>query len=346
MKNHIYIFFILFALLWTSCSQTLYTTIDILRPARVYFPAEVENIVLVNNADTQPHNIGHTLENFYKPMEKVAINTDSLSIFALSSFQRTVVSKEFFNKVNLVTDYKLENQKFVSPKPIFKASIDSIMNLTNSQAAVSLNRIVVLDVQAELIDETDNSFISYLEAKYELHWSVYDKYSSNSTSLITRDTLYWESQSYSQKKAQSGLPDRYNALVDGAILAGEKAVDHFIPHWEKADRYFFTSNNKKFKEGIDSIYHMDWAGAIKVWENLYPTEKNSYTKAKIANNLAIAYEISGDIDSAAKYAELSLGAFNNLPIVDYRAFLFVLDYYEEINTRKKEIKKINLQLGK
>lgn len=337
---------LLFSAGLVSCTQMLYTSIDVLRPARVYFPTEVQNIVIINNADSQPHDLGHTIEYFYKPVEKVEINTDSLPLFALSSFHRTVSEKEFFNSTKLILDYKPDNSKFINPKPLFKSAIDSIMILNDAKAAISLNRIVVQDVQAELLDESDNSFIAYLEAKYELHWSVYDLNSSNSTSLITRDTLYWESQSYVQKKAQSGLPNRYNALVDGAILAGEKAVEHFIPHWEKADRYFFNSNNSKFKAGIDSVYHMNWNGAIKVWESLYANENNAYTRAKLANNLAIVYEINGDIESAAKYADQALGAFNSLPIVDYRSFLIVIDYLEDINIRKKEIKKINLQLGK
>lgn len=346
MKKLINYTIIVTILVLSSCTQMLYTSIDVLRPARVYFPSEVRDILIINNTDSQPHNLGHTTEYFYKPVEKISINTDSLPLFALSSFQRAVNEKEFFNRVKLVTDNKLRNSKFINPKPLFKSDIDTIMRQNNVDAAISLNRIVVQDVQAELNDEIDNSFTAFLEAKYELHWSIYDLNSQNSTSIITRDTIYWESKSYSQKKAQAGLPNRYDALIDGAVMAGEKAVEQFIPHWEKADRYFFTSTNSKFQAGIDSVYHMNWDGAIAIWENLYKKESNAYTKARLANNLAVVYEIKGDIETAAEYADDALTSFNNLPVMDYRSFLIVINYVEDIHIRKKEIKKINLQLGK
>lgn len=333
-------------ILLSSCNQMLYTTIDVLRPARVYFPVYINSVVVINNAAAQPDKIGHTTENFYKPVEKNTVNTDSLPLFATSSFYKTIENKEFFNNVVLIGQSKRDHSNYTIPKPIFKAEIDSIMKSNDAQAGISLNRITVQDVQAELYDENDGSFISYLEAKYELHWSVYDIHSQNSTSLITRDTLYWESQSNNEKKAIAGLPNRYNALIDGAIMAGEKAVDQFIPHWEKADRYFFTSNKSEFKKGIDAVYHMEWAQAIELWNKMLETESNPYVKAKLAFNLAIVYEISGDIEKAYEMAIVSVNKFNELPVIDYNSYLRVTDYLEDINVRKKELKKINLQLGK
>lgn len=333
------------AMLMSSCSSMLYTSIDILKPARVYFPEEVHHILIVNNATPQPSDLGHRDELFDEKEKKVSINTDSLPIFAINSFANEVINKEFFGNVDFKENTLSTGNNFLLAKPVNKTLIDSLMNNADAQAAISLNRVVVYDLKAELYNETANNFVAYLEARYELQWSVYYKGANNSISLITRDTLYWESPAFSKKKALEGLPNRYDALIDGAILAGQKAVNHFIPYWIKADRYFFTSSDTEFKKGIDAVYTRDWKEARQIWTAMYSKAGNSYIKGKLANNLAVVNEILGDIDKASEYAESSWLIFYNMPIMDYKSYWLVAQLKDELEARKKEYSKIKLQLG-
>ena len=103
----------------------------------------------------------------------------------------------------------------------------------------------------------------------------------------------------------SELPNREDALVDGALNVGQKSVNRFVPYWEKADRYFFNSHNKLMKKGMDSVYVKNWKSAIEYWELAIKKTKSTLTKAHATNNIAIAYEILGDIDKALDYATQS-----------------------------------------
>lgn len=59
--NHIYrnIILLISGVVLSSCSGMLYTTIDVLRPAKVSFPVDVNNLLIVNNAASQPQSYGH-----------------------------------------------------------------------------------------------------------------------------------------------------------------------------------------------------------------------------------------------------------------------------------------------
>lgn len=49
MKKCSYLIVIFINILLSSCSSLLFTTLDVLRPAQVAFPPEVNNLLIVNN---------------------------------------------------------------------------------------------------------------------------------------------------------------------------------------------------------------------------------------------------------------------------------------------------------
>ena len=58
MKKISHIAFILIFL--SSCTSTLFTSIDVLRPAKVSFDKSAKNLLIVNNTTIQPSSYGHT----------------------------------------------------------------------------------------------------------------------------------------------------------------------------------------------------------------------------------------------------------------------------------------------
>lgn len=339
------IVFIVLTAALSSCTNTLYTSIEVLKPARVTFPKSVNSVLIVNNAPIQPENLGHKTELFNQNPQNPAIKTDSLGIFCVSSFAETLAEKDFFNRVE-TSPINQNNLDFkLSPQPMTMEKATELCKNYNTDAVISLNRILVNDLQAELFNETKNTYISFLEAKYDLHWTIYVPENTRMGSITTRDTLYWESEAFNRKKAIAGLPDRQNALIDGAILSGESSVNHFIPKWEKVDRYFFNFNSGMYKKGIDKIYYQSWEDAIQIFDSLYLITRNDYKKMKLANNLSVLYEMKGQIDKAIEFAESALTIVNDLPIMDYNSYWVISNRYEEIQNRKEEISKVRDQLG-
>lgn len=345
--NHIYrnIILLISGVVLSSCSGMLYTTIDVLRPAKVSFPVDVNNLLIVNNAASQPQSYGHKTVLFNENQKSVTVDADSLPVFALASFAESVLEKEFFNSVNL------EHQSINNKEDFFSVSLPEAKQLKEllekygANGIITLNRVLVHDQLGETYDEENATFIAYLEARYEYNWSIHFPIKNHIFSLVTKDTVYWESESYSRQRAMNGLPDRRNALIDGALITGKRAVNQFIPFWEQADRYLFDMSDKVFKSGLDSVYVKNWDGAVQVWTGLMKSVKNQTKKSKIAHNLSVLYEIKGDIKQAYDYSNKALETFLNATIIDYSQMMFVVEQNGVLKARLEELELLDKQLG-
>ena len=156
--------------------------------------------------------------------------------------------------------------------------------------------------------------------------------------------MFWSSdESADRWDAISRLPKRSDALIDGALYIGRKCISRFLPFWDKEDRFIFSSNNKLMKQAMDSVVYRKWNAAIVKWKKLYDTTKNNQLKAKLANNIAIANEIGGNMDEALKYCNISLQIIENEAY--NKTYYLIKDYYALLNKRDKEIKLLKQQLG-
>ena len=210
---------------------------------------------------------------------------------------------------------------------------------------MSLEKIKVNDDLSEYYLTETSSYLAALELKFETTWSIYYLNNEKITSIQFKDTAYWESESYVRKNVMSNLPKRADALIDGALNVGHKTVDRFIPYWDKVDRYFFNSGNKYMKLGMDSVYVKNWYSAISSWEKVFEKTKSPWIQAQAANNIAIAYEISGNLDKALEYATVAYYSFGKLNFVDFDSFSRLSDYINELTIRKNDINILKNQLG-
>jgi len=363
----------------SSCTTLMYTSLDVLRPAKIAFAPNANNLLIVNNSITQPADYGHKIQLLNEKTKKILLPTDSLSIFCLGALKEELDGKNFFSTVQLLPDTRNSGTDF---NKINRLNADTIRNLCISQQAdvvLSLDRIKVNDELIEYYINETSTYLSTLDVKFETYWSIHYPNKPQTASIQFKDTIYWESESYYRKKAMGDLPKRSDALIDGALNVGQKSVKRFVPYWEKVDRYFFNSNNRYIKLGMDSVYVKNWTAAIGYWEkvdryffnsnNRYiklgmdsvyvknwtaaigywvkavEKSKNTRIKAQAQNNIAIAYEILGDIDKALYYATKSYYSFTELSIVDLDSCNRLVDYLYELDQRQNDIALLKKQLG-
>ncbi|MEA4936426.1 MAG: DUF6340 family protein [Paludibacter sp.] len=342
LKN---ILLVLLGLFLASCSEMLYTNIEVLRPAKITFPADIDRVLIINNSKPQAHDYGHVTELFNEKKRKLNIDTDSLAIYSIASFAESVQEKEFFSSVDVTYNSIKNAGDFLSTTPPPQSEIAELAEKSQANAVISLDRILVNDNVSELFNQEENTFLAYMEARYEKHWTIHFPEKHQVLNLVTKDTVYWESESYYRQRAMNGLPVRRDALIDGALITGSRDVNKFIPYWEKVDRYFFNFKNKTFKPGMDAVYKKDWDGAISCWEKLLPNAKSETYKAKIAHDLAVAYEIKEDIEKAYEYSNKALEFFMNSIIIDYQHFMFVVEHNNMLKLRLADQKILKKQLG-
>lgn len=341
-----FLFISCLALSLASCKTAmLYTTLDILRPAQVGFAADAQRMLIVNNSAVQPAVVGHTNRPLFKPAEAVAVSTDSVALFALSVLAEEMDATGFFESVDLQLEPVQPDRKFDEIIPLQYATVRQLCDSFDVDVILSLDHMQVRDELGEYYDEEWSLCLAALDVRMETLWSVHYPDEIATTAVHFKDSLFWESESYSLNDAVDNLPDRQDALIDAALWAGQNSAKRFIPYWEQSDRYFYDPDDARMKQGMDSVYVRNWAGAAALWQTVYDTADKVKLKAEAANNLAIAYEILGDYDQAYTYASQAFDLFASRAVSHTEALLRLANYMNELKRRKEEITILNEQLG-
>lgn len=344
-KLILYLMLALTVLLASSCATKMYyTTLDVLKPAQVTFPLNVNNVVIVNNAVPQPANVGHHNTTLYGNRTSETLRFDSAGIFITAALRDGLKAKSFFNRVEL----SLVNQNTVkdhnSVGKLSGAQINSLCKMYNADAVIAVNRINIQDEIFEYYNGGSEEFYNDLEVKVKTDWAVFypDKKVQNIQFL---DSFLWQSGDYNRVRSRDKLPKRYDALVDASILTGTNVAARMIPRWEKEDRVFFSSGNKQMTQAMDSVSKTNWAGAIELWKNAAATAKNAKIKYQSFHNIANAYEIKGDMDKAIEYAKRALDTYSESTNTRDNDGYIIATSYQNLINRKKEMDLIKRQLG-
>jgi len=333
------------AVFFTSCNNLLYTTLDVLRPAKVAFNLNANNLLIINNTVTQPANYGHKTQLLNDISKSSTISNDSLPIFCLAALTEDLDSKGFFSSIQLIPNSINKGTDFSNPMELNSDSVNNLSSSHHANVILSLDNIKVIDQQSEFYLLESSTYLSTLELRYETKWSIHYPNNPQTTTLQVNDTAYWESESYIKRNSLNGLPKRTDALIDGALNIGHKSVNQLVPYWDKVDRYFFNPSNKLMKQGMDSVYMKKWKSAINSWQKALISSNNKSINAEAANNIAVAYEIIGDIDNALEYATKSLNLLPEFTTIDYDSRMRLINYIKELIQRKSEIKILKQQLG-
>ena len=330
--------------IFSSCTKLLYTSIDVLKPAKVTFDPQKNNLLLVNNTIEQPENYGHKNKYLDNKIKNLDCKTDSLPLFCLSVINDAISTIGFFNDVNLEINSVNHSSDFFNVQVLSTENVNKLSEKYKANVILSLDRLKVNDLLTEYYSDEYNTYYATLAARFETQWSLHYPGSSQYGSITFRDTLYWDGESRSRQKALSQLPDRAAALFDGAVYVGNTTVKRFIPQWEKTDRFFFSTSNKSMKQGFDSLVYKNWKSAISIWDAALPKSKLR-TQALLSYNIAVVYEILGDIDSAISYAQRSVQCFEQMQIVNYSYYELAENYLSKLLIRKDELDIIDKQLG-
>jgi len=346
ITNRLKLFILAFGVVFfTSCTSLLYTSLDVLRPAKVAFASDANDLLIVNNTVIQPVEYGHKTQLLNEIPKNILIRTDSMSIFCLGALTEDLEGKDFFSSVQLIPNTINKSKEFFKPRMLTNETVKSLCLARKANAVISLDKMLVDDNLTEVYLSESSSYLSTLELKFETSWSIHYPDKPEVTSIQFTDTVFWESESYYRKKGMNDLPNRADALVDGALNVGHKTVDRFVPYWDKVDRYFFNPRNKLMRQGMDSVYVKNWKSAIGLWEAEMNKTKNPWIQAQAANNIAIGYEITGDLDKALEYATKAYYDIGKMMIANYDSFIRLSDYINELTQRKKELAILKNQLG-
>lgn len=320
--RYIILFFCSIFLL-SSCESLRLTTIDIRKPAALTFPANVANIIIVDNTPIDPSSNAEA-EN--KNDETSIIKLDSAKSVTLEHLNQFMNEEGYFRTVELYP-YRTNGNSLQEISPLSSRKIQSICNEKNANALISLD---LFTVSGQLDTEATGYMSSYrlLAAKLGALARVYSEDGQSlSEPIILLDSLYRE-ESLNWDRINNSIPSLNDLIVELSILAADHLIGKFIPSWQQQERWFYTNNSSEMKKAAKLADANNWKDAAEIWMSLYDKEKNIKKQTRLASNIALAYEYLDEIENAVKWINV---AYDLLPqksssdlalqVATYKAFL-------------------------
>ncbi|MGI6073043.1 MAG: DUF6340 family protein [Fermentimonas sp.] len=290
----------------SSCSGVKYISVETREPAQVVLPSNVQRVAIVSNVVQQPNDVGHWMHSLGQSEKRVKASADSVAIYF------TEAMSQFLNEEDYFLDVIYYGRQLRGDKDYFQEQIlptdemNKIRQETGADAVISLDKLLI---ETRMKEHFRYQGYMYGELKGDIH-STLRVYMPSMEGKIPKveysDSLMWmgfDLPNESAYYAEEILPSREDAMKMLAVRAAEKMSNVFAPHWEAQDRWYYTSNKSAMKDAMTLAENMDWTGAISKWEAYYNSISNKREKARVASNIALAYEMMDDMNLAYEWAK-------------------------------------------
>ena len=159
------------------------------------------------------------------------------------------------------------------------------------------------------------------DLKYFSEWRLYR---SDSTKPLIRfqisDSIFWKSTSNTLNDLYTQMPHSKEALIGGGIAAALKMAHYISPNFVSNKRFYFLTGRNDIDMAIPLINENKWEDAAAIW-NKYANEKSLKIRGRIEFNLALAAEMTGNLDLAIDWGLKSFKTYYTSAVEDYLKIL-------------------------
>lgn len=327
-----------------SCISTRSLTLEIPEKPRKELPGNIQSLLIISRVSNEKYN---------------DLDTDSLQwIFYRQNFDYDTVINDIGaidTTLKAIGDLLYESGRFdiVIPEDRFQENKNSLAiarELTQTEVrtlcdtfktdgVLSIDyfktRVMTSFDKMVDFDPYANNYADFVKAEmkvnYEVLFRIYDPLKQNSiVRRILMDTLSWEGADRTATDLFYRFTPVKNALYEAGITAAIDFAGEISPVWRTESRRIYISGDDFLKKAAILVDSNRWEEAIKLWKNSLETAKSASVKSKTEFNLAVAYEIAGDVDAAIEWA---LKSYETM----FRTITY--DYLEILKNRKTELQK-------
>ena len=310
---------ILLAFIICSCSSLERISIQLATPPRHPVPPEIQSLAILNRSITSNFT-DLQRDSLEKILVKKELNLDTImldSVAADTAIQ--VAAKALFESDRF--DVVVPKQRDVKrgDKGRLLAPLDSNF-IEGIRKDFNVNAVLVLESFSEkVITDLEsrrylvgfegagfvNAYRATINVAYNLQWRLYKPgINPPIVRYNTKDTIFWNSFDYSLKGTYDKLPSLKETLIQGGVAAGIEMADYISPEWNNAIRRYFKTGNKEADAAIPLAKSNKWEEAAGIW-NKFADTPSANLRSKVEYNLALAAEMTGNLDSAIEWATKS-----------------------------------------
>ena len=317
------IVFFLFALcLLVLNNQAAEITFSILAPAPVNIPPYIKWLAIVDRSIPEDFDKSQ-LESILSLEGK---NQDQLaSQIAIGGLFEVLKNSSRYEVIRTSEAFIGSGPENKFPEPLDWATIEELCSKYKVDAIIALETFdsdfIITNGRIDLnkLSEMSSPFYAQGVATVKLGFRMYDP---QEKSIIDQfhfsESANWEAGGASILNAVDQLINKDAAIKEVSHFGGSIYGERITPTWYKVSREYFRKSKKDddLAEGARMMEANDWDRAL---EALLRAEKNGHkkTKGKAAHNLAVVYEILGDLEKANDWAATAWGKYKNKGSKDY-----------------------------
>lgn len=315
-----------------SCTTISTLSVDQLAPGDVSFPAEIRTVAVVDNLPYPPRRW---------PERYTALDTEKIidgdGKKTTGSIAQYLADGNYFDQVLICDSALRENH---SGKDFSPLEQEEVKKLSEELGA---DMIVSLDAAGVKVD----AYMTYLYDMEQMAGVINATVSTVArlyipsrkgplTTLAYQDSIHWFTPSVDQDEI----------LENSSDFVGSLLVRHLIPEWKSVNRYYYTGGIPELRDATYSIERDNWDAALASWQKLY--NSGSRKKQKYAAfNMALYYEMRDDFDQAKEWLQKAMKLVpdsDKEPGYESSQYILMKSYLTELDRRKEEVQKLNLQM--
>jgi hypothetical protein len=295
--------FFVVVIMSTSCRPMKEISIEVLKPAKVTLPGEIERIAFANRSYLPFLSLAPSDTAYWKPRDLYVIDT----IFQSKHF------RGLFEALSNDLVFNIEDQHLLSmrrkdtlrfPQPMSARQISQITDTSITDALICLDGYVLKDTVSSWYSYQTYSYHVFFRITGKVLWRIYDVYTGKILDeYAIVDTMQWQAEGPSVHTASYDLPQVTDAYRDFSRQTGLKYGLRITPDWDVEQRYFYAG---AFDMGYAAkqVKEDNWEEALKVWKELYKVNRKRLA-AKAAFNIALYYEMDDRLVPAVDWAKKS-----------------------------------------
>jgi len=311
-------------------------SINTLRPAAITFPPYVNTLLLVDRTkyEHRRDEIIHDIFSGGVPGEdRAALQA------AMSSLNSTLQLSPRF-KILMATEVLRGNSLTNAfPDPLRWDEVQRLCQEYNCEAIVSFEifgsnfEVTTGDRKVKksekndkgvMVEREEKEYYARGEGSVRMGIRLYDPKGMTiiDQQLFTQRNN-WEGRGNNEREAYEHLIQKSDATRNVASKAASDYAYKIAPMPVQLSRQFYSKSKKvpQMEQGTKQTAVNDWNGAINTWQSALTNTTPPKQAGQLCVNIAVAYEVLGDLESAKKWASRAYVEYNNKNALNYKNML-------------------------
>jgi hypothetical protein len=294
-------------------SSSAWVTLTLVQPAEVNLPDHIHKVIIVDRTLT-PDKKQNELEEV---LTGELLNQDEHAVIqVIEGLVYTVTNGARLTIDRTTEKYKGESSGKTFPEAMTWTEINKLCQKYKADAVIVLETFdsdYILTHGTKTVTRTNTglpgiAFYAQGVATVDMGFRIYDPTQKViSDAYLFHHEMRFDAGGNSLADAIQGVLNKTEAIKRVSYEAGSIYGQRITPTYYQVTRYFYDKpkKNKKLAEGVRRSKVADWQGAIESWEEAMQIAKKDKHKGRIALNIAVAYEVLGDLNKALEWASKS-----------------------------------------